>query len=130
MKQEAALFAGVALFFVISDIGYALFSGPEPAGTAALTVAALMSSLMSFFYLVNYRKRGLRPEDRKEADIVERSGVLAFFPPSSAYPVATALGAALTALGVVFGLWLFLIGLVPLLCGVLALAFQYLGHEG
>ncbi|KUJ65075.1 hypothetical protein ACZ90_51700 [Streptomyces albus subsp. albus] len=130
MKQEAWLFGGVALFFLVADIGYALTSGPEPAGVAVLTVAFLMSALMSFFYLVNYRKRGIRPEDRKDADIVERSGVLDFFPPSSAYPVATALGAALTALGVVFGLWLFLIGLVPLLGGVLGLAFQYVGREG
>ena len=60
---------------------------------------------------MNYRRKGLRPEDRKEADVRERAGPVDFFPPHSAWPVQIAAGAAVIALGVVFGLWLFLIGL-------------------
>jgi hypothetical protein len=114
MKGEGWLFAGTALFFAATTSVYWALSR-EPAGTAALTVAFLMSSLVAFFFFIEYRRRGLRAQDRREADIAETVGRLAFFPPRSAWPVTIAVGVTLLALGVVFGLWLFLIG-----CGLLA----------
>ncbi len=129
MKTEAWLFAGVAGFFLVTDVVYAYFSR-EPAGTAALTVSFAMASVISFFCLVNYRRRGSRPEDRKEAQVADRAGRLDFFPPHSAYPVLTAAGAALTAVGIVYGMWLFLPAVGILLAGVLGLAFQFNQREG
>lgn len=52
-----------------------------------------------------------------------------FFPPHSPYPVITGLGAATAALGIVYGLWLFLIGFGILTAGVAGLVFQY-AHRG
>lgn len=128
MKQESFLFCGVALFFAVTAAAYAWFSG-EPAGTAALIVSFLMSSLIAFFLWVQHTRRGDRPQDRKDAPVHEASGPLAFFPARSYYPVFAAAGAALTALGVVYGLWLFLIGLGVLAPGVAGFAFQYNGRE-
>lgn len=128
MRAEAWLFAGVAGFFLVTDLAYAWFSGQEPAGTAALTVSFVMSSLMSFFFAMNYRRRGLRPEDRRDADVAERAGPLDFFPPHSAYPAMTALGVALLALGVVYGLWLFIIAFGILAGGVLGMTFQFVAR--
>ncbi|WP_405891159.1 cytochrome c oxidase subunit 4 [Streptomyces sp. NBC_00133] len=124
MKTEAILFAGVAAFFLVTDVLYAVWS-KDPAGTAALTVAFLMASLVAFVFAMNYRRKGLRPEDRKEGDVRERAGLVDFFPPHSAWPVQIAAGAAVLALGTVFGLWLFLIGLGMALAGVCGMVFQF-----
>ncbi|MGK5732123.1 aa3-type cytochrome oxidase subunit IV [Streptomyces sp. URMC 124] len=129
MKTEAVLFAGVAGFFLATGGVYVWLSGREPAGTAALAVSFVMASLMAFFFAMNYRRRGARPEDRAKAEIAERAGPLDFFPPRSAYPALTALGAALAALGIVFGLWLFLVGFGVLAAGVGGMSFQYVRRD-
>lgn len=124
MKTEAIVFAGVAGFFLVTDVLYAVWSR-DPAGTATLTVSLLMALLIAFFFATNYRRKGLRPEDRKDGDISERSGPVDFFSPHSIWPVFTAVGLAVSALGVLFGLWLFLMGLGVLFGGVFGLVFQY-----
>ncbi|MER6103269.1 cytochrome c oxidase subunit 4 [Streptomyces sp. NPDC001832] len=124
MKTEAILFAGVAGFFLVTDVLYAVWSR-DPTGTAALTVSFLMASLVTFFFATNYRRKGLRPEDRADGRVHERSGPVDFFPPHSIWPSVTAAGTALLALGVVFGLWLLLIGLGVVLAGMFGMVFQY-----
>ncbi|MGP3985929.1 aa3-type cytochrome oxidase subunit IV [Streptomyces sp. 3N207] len=124
MKLEAILFAGVALFFACVTIPYALY-GDDPAGTAAVLIATLMASLVSFFLTVQYKRRGVRPEDRRDGEIHERGGPLDFFPARSPYPVLTALGVATLGTGTVFGLWLALIGAGLTGAGVCGFAFQY-----
>lgn len=124
MKVEALLFGGVALFFAGSASLYGAWSR-EPAGTAALIVAFGMASLVSFFCAVQYKRRGRRPQDRTDAEVAEAAGPMEFFPPHSPWPVLTALGFAVACLGVVFGLWLFLIGVGVLMRGVFGMAFQY-----
>jgi hypothetical protein len=124
MKSEAYLFAGVALFFLITDAVYIWFAR-EPAGIAALTVSFAMAAVISFFAGMNYRRKGTRPEDRPDAEIHERTGTVDFFPPHSPYPVVMALGVVLLAIGVIYGLWLFLIGFGILGAGVFGMTFQY-----
>ncbi|WP_351235928.1 cytochrome c oxidase subunit 4 [Streptomyces sp. NPDC002133] len=124
MKTEAIVFAGVAGFFLVTDVLYAAWSR-DPAGTAALTVSHLMALLITFFFATNYRRKGLRPEDRSDGDVHERSGPVDFFAPNSVWPLFTAAGMTLAALGIVFGLWLFLIGLGVLLGGMFGMVFQY-----
>ncbi|MBY8883448.1 cytochrome c oxidase subunit 4 [Streptomyces sp. PTM05] len=128
MRTEARLFAGVALFFLAAFVVYAVYA-TDPAGKAALAVSFLMASLISFFLYTQYRRKGTRPEDRGDAEILERSGPVDFFPARSAWPPMTALGSVLCALGVVYGLWLFLIGFGVLGAGVGGFAFQY-AHRG
>lgn len=129
MKAEAYLFAGVAVFFLGTGVGYGWWSGREPAGTAALTVAFIMSSLICFFFARHHQRHGARPEDRGRSEIAERAGPVDFFPARSPYPALTGFGAAVTATGLVFGLWLFVLGFGVLGAGVGGLAFQYV-HRG
>ncbi|MDH6575784.1 cytochrome c oxidase subunit 4 [Kitasatospora sp. MAP5-34] len=124
MKVEGRLFAGIALYFGVTGLVYWIFSS-EPAGTTALAVGFLMSSLVAFFFYVQYRKRGLRPQDRREAEIADTAGPLDFFPPRSIWPATAALGLTVLALGVVFGLWLALIGFGLLAGAVFGFVFQY-----
>lgn len=126
MKAEAGLFAIVAGFFGITGGIYIAFAH-EPAGKAALVICFLMSSLISFFLWMQHRRRGTRPEDEPDAEIADRVGPVAFFPPHSGYPPLAAAGFALLCLGVVLGLWLVLIGAGVLLAGVLGFVFQYRG---
>ncbi|MFF4349869.1 cytochrome c oxidase subunit 4 [Streptomyces sp. NPDC001530] len=128
MKVEALLFGGVAGFFAGTAALYAAWSG-DPTGTAALIVAFAMAALVSFFCAMNYRRRGLRPQDRTAAEVADGAGPLEFFPAKSSWPIVTALGFAVAALGVVYGLWLFLIGFGVLARGVLGMTFQYVDRD-
>ncbi|MDQ0957829.1 hypothetical protein QFZ66_001707 [Streptomyces sp. B4I13] len=128
MKSEAYLFAGVAAFFLLTDAVYIWFAR-EPAGIAALTVSFGMSAVIAFFCAVNYRRKGKRPEDRPDSEIHERSGPLDFFPPHSGYPPMTGFGVALLAVGVVYGLWLFLIGCGITMAGIFGMVFQFAGRD-
>lgn len=124
MKTETFIFGGVAGFFFLTAGLYAGWAR-EPAGTAVLTVAFVMSSLITFFLARTHQRHGDRPEDDREGEIADRAGPLDFFPPRSAYPVLTALGAGLTMLGIVYALWLFLIGFALVAAGVCGMVFQY-----
>lgn len=124
MRTESRLFAGVALFFAVTAAGY-WWRSREPAGTAALGIAFLMAALVAFFLHVQYRRRGLRAQDRPDAEIIDTAGPLEFFSPHSPWPIVVALGAVLPALGVVFGLWLVLLGFGVLGLGIFGMVFQY-----
>lgn len=127
MRTESVFFGGVAVFFAGAAGLYGWWAR-EPAGSAVLVVAFLMAALISFFTAVQYRRKGLRPQDRTDAEVADGAGPLEFFPPDSRWPIVTALGFALTATGVVFGLWLFLIGGVVLARGVAGFVFQYVNR--
>ncbi|MBC2906462.1 cytochrome c oxidase subunit 4 [Streptomyces cupreus] len=128
MRTESRLFIGVAAFFLITAVGYG-WRSREPAGTAVLTVAFLMAALVAFFLHTQYRRRGLRAQDRQDAEIADSAGPLDFFPPHSPWPIVAALGSLLLALGIVYGLWLALLGLGVLACGVFGLVFQYAARD-
>ncbi|WP_217140040.1 cytochrome c oxidase subunit 4 [Streptomyces sp. AC627_RSS907] len=127
MRTEARLFTGVAAFFAVTAAGYGWFSA-EPAGTVALAVSFLMASLVAFFLHVQHRRRGPRAQDLPDAEVVDAAGPLDFFPPHSPWPVTAALGAVVLAVGVVYGLWLVLIGFGVLALAVCGLVFQYAGR--
>ncbi|PWI43069.1 cytochrome c oxidase subunit 4 [Streptomyces sp. ICBB 8177] len=128
MKAEAYLFGGVAAFFLVTDVIYTWFA-KEPAGTAALTVSFLMATIISFFFAMTYRRKGRRPEDVQDSEIRDRAGPLDFFPPHSGYPPMTGLGFALLGVGIIYGLWLFLIALGILAAGVIGMVFEFNGHD-
>jgi hypothetical protein len=129
MRTESRLFLGVAAFFLVTAVGYG-WRSREPAGTAVLIVAFLMAALVAFFLHMQYRRRGLRAQDRPDAEVADTAGPLDFFSPHSPWPITTAVGSVVAALGVVYGLWLFLLGLGVLGHGVCGMVFQYAGRDG
>jgi hypothetical protein len=129
MKAEAILFAGVAAFFAVTGAVYGWLSA-DPAGTCALGIAFLMAALVAFFLGVQYRRRGRRPQDRPDAEVADAAGPVEFFPPHSPWPITVAAGFTLACLGVVYGLWLFLIGLGLVSHGVLGMVLQYADRSG
>ncbi|MDY0812696.1 cytochrome c oxidase subunit 4 [Kitasatospora purpeofusca] len=128
MRAESYLFAGVALFFAVTASIYGWFAD-EPAGKAVLVIAFLMSALVAFFFWTQHTRRGQRPQDRTDAEIATGAGPLEFLPPHSYYPALTAAGTALLALGVVYALWMVLVGVGLLAPGIAGFVFEY-GNRG
>ena len=109
MKIEAWIFGINAVFFALVTPSYWLFS-EDPAGTSALVMTTGLASLVTFYLAFHANKMDPRPEDVKEAEVVEGAGELGFFPPYSWWPLWCALSLVLCVLGVVFGWWLMIIG--------------------
>ncbi len=128
MKIEGFLFVFSALFFVVIDIIYWLWSH-DPTGTTALALTVGLAGLIGFYLLFTGRRVDPRPEDNKEAEIADGAGELGFFSPHSWWPLFTALAAATATLGVVFGWWLLLIGGLAVVLAAIGFVFEYYrGH--
>ncbi|HEX6515267.1 MAG TPA: cytochrome c oxidase subunit 4 [Nocardioidaceae bacterium] len=109
MKSETWIFGVNTAFFVIVAPAY-WFLSYDPTGTAALVMTALLTGLVTFYLGFHAKNMEPRPEDRKEAEIAEGAGELGFFPPYSWWPLWAAGSGAIAVLGIVFGWWLFFIG--------------------
>ncbi|HZO67091.1 MAG: cytochrome c oxidase subunit 4 [Kribbellaceae bacterium] len=124
MKVEAWIFGIVTLFMLVVAPVY-WFMSEDPTGTTALIMTFLLALLVSFYLGVTGRRMDPRPEDRKEAEIVEGAGELGFFPPYSWWPLWCGLTLAVCVLGVVFGWWLFIIGVAVGIVTLSGFIFEY-----
>ena len=110
MKIETIVIAACCLFFVIVTPTYWWISD-DVTGTAALIMTTLLAALLAFFLGVVARQIPDRPEDRKDAEVADGAGELGFFPPYSWWPLFCGAALAVCVLGIVFGWWLFIIGI-------------------
>ena len=124
MKFEGSLFVGCAIFFGAADIVYWYFS-KDPTGTTALALSVGLAFLSGFYLLFTGRRLPPRPEDNPEGEIAEGAGELGFFSPHSWWPLFVGLAAAIAALGVAIGWWMFLIGLLALFLTTIGFVFEY-----
>jgi Cytochrome c oxidase subunit IV len=124
MKVEALFFLGVTGFFVVIGGIYA-FTAYEDAGTTMLAASALLGLLAGGYLLVQSRRIEPRPEDRPDASVAEGAGPVSEFPAASIWPFVLGLGATAVATGLVFGVWVLILG-----GGVFALAVVGYVSEG
>jgi hypothetical protein len=124
MKVEGWLFVGSAAFFAVMDVIYWHFS-KDPTGTTALALSVGLAFLTGFYLLFTGRRLPLRPEDNPAGEIAEGTGELGFFSPHSWWPLITGMSAAVAALGVAIGWWLFLIGMLFVLLSAIGFVFEY-----
>ncbi len=124
MKLEGLLFAFLAAFLVLVDVVYWALSG-DPVGTTCLGLSGALSFIIGYYLLFTARRIGARPEDRADAEMSEGSGEVGFFAPHSWWPIVTAGSFALTTLGLVFGLFLFLIGVLFIVITASGFLFEY-----
>jgi hypothetical protein len=124
MKFEGSLFIGCAIFFGAADIVYWYYS-KDPTGTTALALSVGLAFLTGFYLLFTGRRLPERPEDSPDGEIEQGTGELGFFSPHSWWPLFVGLAAALAALGVAIGWWLFLIGLLALFLTTIGFVFEY-----
>ena len=125
MKVEALIFNIIALFCVAAAVVYG-FWAKEPIGTTALVLSAGLTGLIGGFFWFVSRRIDARPEDRKDAEIADGAGELGFFSPSSYWPFALALSAAMMGLALAFWYsWFIVIAGVALLITIGGLLFEY-----
>ncbi len=124
MKVEGSLFLFYALFFVPVTIVYWVLSG-DPTGTTALVLTFGLSAMVGYYLWFTARRMEARPEDRPDAEISEGEGEIGFFSPHSWWPISLAASFAIVGLGLVFGVWVGLIGFGFLLISVFGFLFEY-----
>jgi hypothetical protein len=128
VRAEAWIFAFVTTFFVVVSPVYWFASG-EWAGTAALVMTALLAAMVTVYLGFHAAKMEPRPEDRKDAEVAEGAGEIGFFPPYSWWPLWCACSLATCVLGIVFGWWLFIIGVAAGSVTLSGFVFEYYRGE-
>lgn len=129
MRVTGRLFGGIAVFFGLVGFVYWWLAG-EPAGAAALIFTGGLGFLIAFYFLFTAKRIEPLPEDDEDGEIAEGAGEYGFFSPHSWWPLVIGLGAAVTALGLVYvAWWMILLGVVVLMGGVTGLLFEYYRGE-
>lgn len=124
MKIEARLFGIIALFLLVVGVIYYLVS-LEVIGSVALILGGAFATMLTVFLTIQSRKMDPRPEDRKDAEIIEGTGEVGFFPPRSLWPFWCAVVVTIIALGPVFGWWLSLLGAAVGIWAVTGWCYEY-----
>lgn len=124
MRVEGLIFSLLAVFMLVTAGVYWLLSR-DPTGFTALVLCGGMAFIIGYYVLFTARRMEERPEDREDAEIAEGAGEVGFFAPHSWWPIALGASFTLTTLGLVFGLFLLLIGVGALLFSVSGMLFEY-----
>ena len=124
MRVEGLIFALLSVFLVIVGGVYWIVSR-DPTGFTCIILAGGLALILGYYLLFTARRMELRPEDREDAEIAEGAGEIGFFAPHSWWPMFLAGSAALTAVGIVFGPFLIIIGVFLLLIALSGLLFEY-----
>ncbi len=122
MRVEAIILLFLGLFFGLVGLVYWFWSY-EDAGTAMLVGTCTLGFLPGSYYFYWHRRMGQRVEDRDDASIAEGAGEINSFPSTSIWPFVMGMGAFLTVISLVFGIWLIFPGIsliVTALVGVTA----------
>ncbi len=129
MRVEAIVIGILAAFAAVVAPIYWWLSG-DWSGSSALVMTALLGILLSFFLAVLAKQIPERPEDDKLAEISDGAGELGFFPPFSWWPLFSAGAISVIAIGLIFGWWLFIIGVGLGATTLLGFVFEfYRGHH-
>jgi len=100
--------------------------GIEWAGTVALTLSAVASSLIAFYVGRTHKAQGAElPEDRVDAEIDDGDAEQGFFSPWSWWPVMLAGALAVVFLGLALGPWLALYGVPLVLIALTGWVYEY-----
>ena len=124
MKIEGRLFALTAVFFLGIAIIYWILSR-DPIGTTALAMSAGLAFLVGFYVLYTSKRVYPRPEDRLNAEIDEADPEYGFFSPHSWWPLPTAFSAMVIGAGLVFAVWLIVLGVTMLILSLVGWLFEY-----
>jgi hypothetical protein len=124
MKIEGRIFAFGSGFFLLVSAVYWYLSR-DPIGTTALALCGGLAFLVAFYVLYTAKRVFPRPEDRSDADIDEADPEYGFFSPHSWWPLAVGFGVFVVVLGLIFAVWLSVVGVTLLMLSVVGWMFEY-----
>ena len=135
MKSETWIFVSCTIFFVLVTPAYALVTdasehGLDWTGTSALTMATLLTGMVSLYLGFHAKRMDPRPEDRKDGEIADGAGELGFFPPYSWWPLWCGATLGIIVFGAAMAAyWLMIIGGVLGAVALAGLVFEYYRGE-
>jgi hypothetical protein len=124
VKIEGWIFILGAIFFWLVSAVYWVLSNDE-IGTTAMAMTGFLAGLVGVYLLVTAKRVYPRPEDRKDAEIDEADPEYGFFSPHSWWPLVVALGAAVIVMGLVFAVWLIVLGIFLLMIAIVGWLYEY-----
>ncbi len=128
MRIEGGLFAIGFVFYSLLAGVYWYFSRDE-IGTTALALTGGMAFLIAFYALYTSKRVYPRPEDRLDAEMDEADPEYGFYSPHSWWPLAVAVPVVMIVLGLIFAVWLIVLGVAALVLGLVGLLFEYYRGE-
>jgi hypothetical protein len=128
VRVESWIFGINAAFFALVTPIYWYLS-EDWTGTSALVMTAGLTLLVTFYLGFTAKRMQPRPEDRVDAEIADGAGELGFFSPHSWWPLWCAMAAAVCVLGIIFGWWMFIIGVGLGSIALCGFVFEYYRGE-
>ena len=137
MKVEALFLLFLGVFFGLVGLVYWFLSYDDGGGMMLLGTSLLgfLPGLYYFFWHKRFGGKkfffwgkehgaGDRPSDRPDATLDEGAGEIESFPGSSIWPFVLGMGAFLTLLSLVFGIWLIFPGITLILSAVVGVTAE------
>jgi hypothetical protein len=125
VRIEGRLFLFGFIFFVLTAAGYWYFTQGEPVGTIGLALTGGLSFLVAFYVLYTARRVYPRPEDRNDAAIEEADPEYGFYSPHSWWPLVVGFACFVMVLGLVFAVWVVVLGTGILMVALVGWLFEY-----
>ncbi len=124
MRTEGLLFAMGAVFYAFVAAVYWYFSRDQ-IGTTALALTGALAFLVAFYALYTAKRVYPRPEDRPDAEIDEADPEYGFFSPHSWWPLILGFSTMVIVFGLIFAVWLIVLGVFVLLVALIGWMFEY-----
>lgn len=124
MRIEGLLFAMGAVFYAFIAAVYWYFSRDQ-IGTTALALTGALAFLVAFYALYTAKRVYPRPEDRLDAEVDEADPEYGFFSPHSWWPLVLGFSTMVIVFGLIFAVWLIVLGVFVLLVALIGWMFEY-----
>jgi hypothetical protein len=128
MKSGGFLFLYGGLFYFVVGAIYFVVSR-EPVGTTALVLTGGLAVLIAFYLLFTQNRLGYQPEDNSHGEQNEAPSDYGFYSPHSWWPLIVAVATGVTFLGLIFAVWILLLGLGLVIFSVWGWLFEYWKFE-
>ena len=135
MKVEAKLFEFLTAFFFLAGILYTVVTaiwGPgygygavEWVGVTGMFLTGGLTLIIGTYFRFVSNRVDTRPEDYEDAEVSDGAGELGFFSPHSWWPLVLGFATFLVVLGLVFAVWVVVLGVAVLLLALVGWLFEY-----
>lgn len=111
MKVETRTILGASIFLTVIGLVYWFWSY-EASGIALLIFGGAAYLMLAGYLFIQWRRRhGIpRVEDRFDATPSDGAGEIGFFPSASIWPAGMGIGATFLGIGLIYGVWYWVIG--------------------